>query len=140
MVFGAFDGLHPGHAHFLAEAKSLGNELVVCLATDEAIKRLKGRAPKHNYDERRMTLELMPVVDKVVRGDETEGTYSAITDEQPDIIAFGYDQQALHEHCSAWLKAHVITAHTIFLHAFEPNKYKSSLLNGMGSAGKEGTG
>lgn len=129
MVFGAFDGLHPGHAHFLGEAKSLADELIVCLAADETIKRLKGRTPKHDYDERRVTLELLPVVDKVVRGDETEGNYSAITNEQPDIIAFGYDQQALHENCTAWLNEKGITAHTIFLQAFEPEKYKSSLLN-----------
>lgn len=129
MVFGAFDGLHPGHAHFLGEAKSLGDELIVCLATDEAITRLKGRAPKYGFDDRTMTLQLLPVVDKVIRGDDSEGSYTAIQNEKPDVIAFGYDQQALHDHCVAWLDARHIPAHTVFLHAFEPDKYKSSLLN-----------
>lgn len=128
LVFGAFDGLHPGHAHFLAEAQLLGGELVVCLATDATIARLKGHAPRHGYAEREAALRLLPVVDRVVPGDDGEGKYSAILDAQPDVIAFGYDQQALHDDCVAWLDRNNLPMHTIVLQSFKPELYKSSLL------------
>lgn len=129
LVFGSFDGLHPGHAHMLAEAKSLGDRLVVCLATDATIARLKGHAPRHPFEERKVVLELLPVIDVLVAGDDVDGTYSVITEERPDIIAFGYDQQSLHDDCVAWLDQHGIVAHTVFLQPHEPQKFKSSLLN-----------
>lgn len=129
LVFGVFDGLHPGHAHFLAEAKSLGGEIVVCLATDATIARLKGHAPKHAYSEREAALRLLPVVDRVVAGDGREGEYSAILNEQPDVIAFGYDQHILHNDCRAWLDRNNLPTHTVMLQPFAPEKYKSSLLN-----------
>lgn len=129
LVFGSFDGLHPGHEHMLTEAKALGDRLVVCLATDATIERLKGHKAFHAYNVRQAALELLPSVDVVVSGDDADGTYSVITTERPDIIAFGYDQQALHDDCVAWLDRHRIEAHTVYLQPFEPQKYKSSLLN-----------
>lgn len=128
MVFGAFDGLHEGHRHLLDEARQFGEELIVCLATDATIERLKGHAPKFSFDERKKSLEQTGVT-KVVVGDDSEGTYSAILSQKPDVIAFGYDQQALHDNCVAWLDEHAIPAHTVFLSPFKPEIYKSSLLN-----------
>ncbi len=128
MVFGAFDGLHEGHRHLLDEAKQFGEELVVCLATDATITRLKRHAPKFSFDERRKSLEETGVTG-VIAGDDTEGVYSAIASEQPNVIAFGYDQQALHDDCVSWLDKHNVPAHTVFLSPFKPEIYKSSLLN-----------
>ena len=53
VVFGVFDKLHPGHNHFLHQAKLFGDELVVCLARDTIVAELKGRPPKHPEIERR---------------------------------------------------------------------------------------
>jgi rfaE bifunctional protein nucleotidyltransferase chain/domain len=39
---GCFDLLHPGHLHFLREARSLGDLLVVGVNSDDAALRLKG--------------------------------------------------------------------------------------------------
>lgn len=128
LVFGAFDVLHPGHGHMLGEARGLGDVLVVCLATDATIMRLKGHKPRAPYEERKHALELLGV-DKVVPSDEMEGVYTVIRQEQPDVIAFGYDQHALYGDCVAWLARNGIAAHTVFLTPFEPATYKSSLLN-----------
>lgn len=129
LVFGCFDGLHVGHEHMLGEARALGDRLVVCLATDATIMRLKAHAARYTFSERKVALERLGVITKIVPSDDVDGTYTAITTEQPDVIAFGYDQQALHDNCVAWLDRNGIAAHTVYLQSYEPEKYKSSLLN-----------
>ena len=37
MTFGSFDVLHKGHEHYLKEAKSYGDYLIVVVARDENI-------------------------------------------------------------------------------------------------------
>jgi len=44
MATGVFDILHLGHLHFLMEAKSLGDELVVVVATDATVRKTQARA------------------------------------------------------------------------------------------------
>ena len=39
---GCFDLLHPGHIHYLSEAKALGDVLIVGLNSDESVKKIKG--------------------------------------------------------------------------------------------------
>lgn len=39
---GCFDGLHPGHDHFLRQARAICDWLVVAVNSDESIRRLKG--------------------------------------------------------------------------------------------------
>ena len=39
---GCFDLLHPGHIRYLAEARALGDRLVVAVNADETVARLKG--------------------------------------------------------------------------------------------------
>lgn len=41
---GCFDLLHPGHIQFLAQARALGDVLVVGINDDDAVRRLKGPA------------------------------------------------------------------------------------------------
>lgn len=38
---GVFDLLHPGHIHFLRAARELGDELVVIIANDATVRRMK---------------------------------------------------------------------------------------------------
>jgi len=44
MATGVFDILHVGHIYFLEEAKKLGDELVVVIATDHIAEKVKHRA------------------------------------------------------------------------------------------------
>ena len=41
---GAFNLIHPGHCHFLSEARKLGSELVVVVAHDRTVER-NGKRP-----------------------------------------------------------------------------------------------
>jgi FAD synthetase len=90
MATGVFDILHVGHIYFLEEAKKLGDELVVVVATDHVAERVKHRAITPQ-DMRAKMVEALKVVDKVVIGKEKD-IYQTVEEVKPDIIALGYDQ------------------------------------------------
>jgi FAD synthetase len=90
MATGVFDLLHPGHVYFLAEARKLGDELVVVVARDQTARRLKQEpyVPEHI---RREMVEALKPVDKAVLGSTTD-IYETVVRERPQIIALGHDQ------------------------------------------------
>jgi len=90
MATGVFDLLHPGHLHFLTEARKLGDELVVVVARDQTARRLKHEpyVPEH---VRREMVEALKPVDRAVLGSSTD-IYQTVVDLQPSIIALGYNQ------------------------------------------------
>jgi cytidyltransferase-like protein len=56
MAVGVFDLLHAGHLHYLEQAKSLGDELIVVVAHDETVRKRKhepitNHDLRHGYDE-----------------------------------------------------------------------------------------
>lgn len=63
---GCFDILHRGHVTYLAEAKKLGDLLVIGLNSDESVKRLKGpERPINNENDRLYVLSQLKSVDFV---------------------------------------------------------------------------
>jgi FAD synthetase len=93
MVFGTFDILHPGHEHMLKEAKSLGNFLVVVIARDKTVEKVKNHLPRLNENLRLKNLKRLNIADQVTLGTESENKHLIIDEEKPDIIALGYDQK-----------------------------------------------
>jgi FAD synthetase len=91
MATGVFDLLHPGHLHFLREARALGDELVVVVARDQTARRLK-REPYVPEHIRREMVEGLKSVDRAVLGSTTD-IYATVVDLKPDIIALGYNQR-----------------------------------------------
>lgn len=90
MASGVFDILHTGHVHYLSEAKKLGDELVVVVATDATVKRRKHMP----IIPEKMRLELvssLKPVDRAVLG-KSGDKYEVVEEIRPDIIAIGYDQ------------------------------------------------
>jgi rfaE bifunctional protein nucleotidyltransferase chain/domain len=68
---GCFDILHAGHLSMLQFARSLGDELVVCLNSDRSVRALKGdRRPITPQAEREALLRALALVDRVVVFDE----------------------------------------------------------------------
>lgn len=92
---GCFDILHAGHIHFLKNVKNKNNYVVVLLESDENIEKKKGKGrPIHNYKERKLHLEALKYVDKVVAVPKTinKNTYlNLIKKIKPDVIAFTDD-------------------------------------------------
>lgn len=128
MVFGTFDGVHPGHEYFLKAARALGDRLVVCIARDVIVETLKGRPPLRPEIERREALAECSSVDQVVYGDRELSTYAIVDEINPDVIALGYDQGELKRDLSNWLSAHGKQIEIVDVASYNPELYKSSLL------------
>lgn len=91
MTNGCFDILHSGHVHYLQQAKSLGDRLIVAVNDDASVSRLKGPGRPVNSVERRMAvLSGMGAVDWVVpfKEDTPERVISELL---PDILVKGGD-------------------------------------------------
>lgn len=93
MVFGAFDGLHPGHLDFFRQARNYGEALLVSVGTDRNVEKIKGKKPLFNQDERMDLVSSCKLVDRAVLGEETD-FYFHIKNYLPDVICLGYDQWA----------------------------------------------
>jgi len=90
MATGVFDLLHPGHIHYLSEARKLGDELVVVVARDGTAERFKHR-PITSEEQRVLMVAALKPVDRALLGREGE-IYDILSDLRPDVIALGYDQ------------------------------------------------
>lgn len=88
---GCFDLLHPGHVATLRAARGLGDCLVVCINSDDSVRRLKGPSrPLTSAPDRARVLEALEFVDAVVVFDED--TPSAVLERlRPDVWAKGGD-------------------------------------------------
>jgi len=62
----AFDLLHAGHILMLQEAKSVCDYLIVGLQTDPSIDRSAKRSPVQTLEERKIQLEAVKYVDRIV--------------------------------------------------------------------------
>ncbi|MEK7665554.1 MAG: adenylyltransferase/cytidyltransferase family protein [Patescibacteria group bacterium] len=129
LVFGTFDGLHPGHEFFLKEARKLGDRLVVCIARDTIVEQLKGRPPKRPEIERREMLAETSIVDEVIYGDRQLGSYTIFEHTKPEVIAFGYDQTELKKDLTRWLATQSVKIALVDIPSHNPEFYKSSFLN-----------
>jgi len=88
---GCFDIIHAGHVGYLAEARKLGDRLVVAINDDDSVKRLKGEGRPINPVERRMAVVSgLESVDWVVSF--SEDTPEALLDAvRPDCLIKGGD-------------------------------------------------
>jgi len=88
---GCFDLLHAGHVATLRAARQLGDCLVVCLNSDDSVRRLKGPSrPLVPATDRARVLEALECVDAVVVFDE-DTPVEAIRRIRPHVWAKGGD-------------------------------------------------
>lgn len=130
LVFGIFDGLHPGHINFLKQAKKNGDFLIVAVGRASACQQIKCKVPRHSLLERIKMLQSVPSVSKVVPGDIKQGSYRVILREKPDMICLGYDQQALAKNVHSWLRDNKLHIKVILLKPYKAAKYHTSILQG----------
>ena len=88
---GCFDLLHFGHLHYLADARNLGERLVIGLNSEDSVRRLKGpHRPINDEISRKFQLASLEFVDAVVVF-EQDTPYDLIALLQPDILVKGGD-------------------------------------------------
>lgn len=88
---GCFDLLHLGHARYLADARRLGDFLIVGLNSDRSVHEIKGLTrPVTPQDQRAEVLAHLASVDAVVVFDQPD-PHALISKVQPDILIKGGD-------------------------------------------------
>ena len=71
MASGVFDLLHTGHLHYLQEAKKMGDELIVVIATDATVRQNK-HEPITPQNMRKELVAALKPVEQAVIGNDTD--------------------------------------------------------------------
>lgn len=128
MVFGTFDGVHEGHLDFFRQAKKLGDYLVVIIARDENILRIKKHLPERGERQRLSDMRKVRMANEVMLGDKKD-PFRLIKKIKPDMICLGYDQKAYTKNLKEELKKRGLNSQIFRAKAYKPKKLHSSLLN-----------
>lgn len=126
-MFGTFDGIHEGHRSLFKQARMRGDQLIVAVAQDEVVEFLKGRPPRKELRDRMELIAREGVADIVVPGDTELGKYSVVARHRPDVIALGYDQDALRKDIESRLADFDWHIEIAVLKPHEPEKYHTSI-------------
>jgi glycerol-3-phosphate cytidylyltransferase len=102
LTYGTFDLLHNGHINLLRRAKNLGDHLTVAISTDE-FNEIKNKKAYHCYENRKIILEAIRYVDKVIPENEWEQKIKDVKENNIDIFVMGDDWEGkfdfLKEYC-----------------------------------------
>jgi FAD synthetase len=125
LAFGTFDGLHPGHKHYLKQAASYG-DLTVVVARDATVEAVKGHPPKRpEADRLHALLEAGYHAVLGAQGDK----YAVLRMFRPEVICLGYDQTSFVDGLQRACDESGIKAEIVRISAHKPDIYKSSLLD-----------
>lgn len=130
IAFGSFDVLHPGHIHYLKGASRYG-KLIVVVARDNSIKKLKGRAPVIDEKSRLEIVGSLRFVDRSVLGDRIRkwnDIYKILLRYRPDYIVLGYDQKVDTAYLNRFLEENKLRSKIVRLRPFRSEGYKSRKL------------
>ena len=130
MAFGTFDLLHLGHVKYLQAAKRRGGRLVVVVARDETVRRMKGTLPYFAERERLEMVRALRIVDEAVLGGRGD-RLGVVKRFKPAVVVLGYDQREdaarLRERLrEAGLRTRVVRVGG----AYRPLRHKSSAMRG----------
>lgn len=126
IVFGTFDIFHEGHKSFLRQAARLGDFLLVVIARDKTVLKVKNKLPRNNEKKRMETVADSKLADQVILGD-LKDMYAPIRKFRPDVVALGYDQTAFVDKLEEnLLSLGLINVKIRRLEAYRPEVYKSS--------------
>lgn len=130
LVFGTFDGVHEGHLNMFKQARKLSKSpyLIVSIARDINVLRIKNKIPFNNEKRRQALVKKTGFADKVVLG-SLKNYLAHIVKESPDFIALGYDQIHYTENLKKDLKSLGLNPKIRRLKPYKENIYKNSLLN-----------
>ena len=135
---GVFDIIHVGHLATLREAKRLGDLLVVVVARDRTVERMKGRKPINSERDRLEVISALKPVDLAILGDE-EDLYRTVRRVKPDVIALGYDQKHNEEEMRKKLEELGINAEVVRLKIGIPHVKTSLIISKMQNISKKST-
>lgn len=121
LLFGTFDHFHPGHRFVIDQAKKRGSVTAV-VARDRNVHHIKGRASAQSQEERMAAVHAAYPDITVMLGDASD-FLAPVRAVAPDLILLGYDQRL-----PPGVSMEAFPCPVERLPAFEPEKYKSSLM------------
>lgn len=128
LVFGTFDIFHKGHESFLRQAREYGGVLIVVVARDKTVWKVKGRLPKNTELVRLEKIKKSGLADKVILGN-LRNKYAVIEKIKPDVICLGYDQMAFVDNLAGFLfEKGMKNVKIKRLESYKPDIFKSSKL------------
>lgn len=101
ITYGTFDLLHSGHINILRRAKELGDYLIVGLSTDD-FNSIKHKHAYHDYKTRKLIVESIRYVDKVIPEANWQQKTKDISDHQIDIFVMGNDWEGHFDFLTAY--------------------------------------
>ena len=139
MVFGTFDGLHPGHLNFFRQAKKLKKNsiLIVSIARDRNVKKIKKALPRLPEAKRLALVKKNPLVDAAVLG-SIQNHIPHIVRARPDIIALGYDQRHYVKNLKKDLQKKGLLVKIVRLKPYRKSIFKNHLLSAKGGSASGG--
>jgi len=90
ITYGTFDLLHYGHINLFKRAKALGDYLIVAISTDE-FNEIKGKTCYFPYEKRKILVEAIRYVDKVIPENTWEQKVFDIKKHNVDVFVMGDD-------------------------------------------------
>lgn len=130
VIFGVFDRIHQGHLQFIKQAKKQGGKLVVIVARNDMVKKLKGKIPLDDEFKRLDIISKIDGIDLAFLGDKKQGIYDVLKKIKPDIIFLGYDQKDLFDDISKKIKTGYLNKVELVIgKSYKPKLFHSSILN-----------
>lgn len=103
ITYGTYDVLHYGHINLLRRAKERGDYLIVALSTDAFNFQKKGKKTYYSYEQRKLMLEAIRYVDKVIPEEDWDQKINDIRQYGVDTFVMGDDWKGkfdfLKEYC-----------------------------------------
>jgi len=131
LVAGSFDGFHVGHQFFIQQGIDLSGSLVVVVARDKTIERIKGRLPRNRESQRldHICSIYTGITSMNPRLGRSDGSViDLLKEESPDILLLGYDQ----DFKVSFFKSHFPDLKIYRAKAYNPHIFKSSKWNSDG--------
>lgn len=103
ITYGTYDLLHWGHINLLKRARELGDHLTVGLSTDE-FNALKNKKAYYSYENRKLLLESIRYVDKVIPEYSWDQKIKDIIENDIDIFVMGDDWEGKFDYLKEYCK------------------------------------
>lgn len=94
-IAGTFDPLHIGHQWLLWHATKSADNVVVIVATDKMVRKIRGRSAFFSETERITRLQKEKLPRTKIRLGRNDGNFlQTLQEESPNILLLGFDQNA----------------------------------------------
>lgn len=124
-VAGTFDHFHIGHQYTLWRALNEGDQMVVIVARDKTVQKIKSKKSRQSEEIRVQRIRKEQLPNTIVRlGRSDAHFWQTLHDEKPDVLCLGYDQRISEKEIQKEFPNLIIKR----MDPYYPDFFKSSLI------------